>query len=275
MTAPSNYAYGNAPVPPRRSGMRTAGKWMFFIGLVLSLLAAAVLIWSFLSLGRLANEMDTQAYPVQGQTEVQMEAGSMRVLLTPNSGDPGCTVTGPDGQNVTVESDDALAELGDGSEARVAGAFTATSGGTYTIACDDTDAAVSGPISGTFLIAIVGAALSGLALIPLGILTIVGLILWLVGRSRDQRAQDSYRAGPGGGYGGPGYGGAGYAPQDTPSQGYGASQQPPYGQSGYGQSGSGDQGQSGYGQPDQQGYGQQQSPGNPDEPWAPPKDDRR
>ena len=44
MTQPSPYVYGSHPAPsgPRRSGMTKAGKWMFIIGLILSLLTVGV-----------------------------------------------------------------------------------------------------------------------------------------------------------------------------------------------------------------------------------------
>ena len=100
---------------------------------------------------------------------------------------------------------------------------------------------------------VLAAGLGLLALLGFGFLTLIGLILWLVGRNRDKKAMD----GPGGyGYStSSGYG---------QSQGYGAPPSPGYGQQGYGQ-GPQDRTQQ-WGTPGQQPPAQ----GSTDNPWAAP-----
>lgn len=251
-------SYANPPVR-RRSGMTTAGTWMFFIGLVLSVITLAVVVWGFMSSGSFLDDMteDTSAMS-GGEASVSMEAGDIRMVYDETgSGTTTCTVTLPDGSQAPLGSDD----LGGTAEGGIVGSYTATTAGQHTFSCEGGSPALSPNIDMGAMIGIGIAGIGVLALFPLGLLTVIGLIMWLVGRSRDSRAA----AAPAGGYGyGQGY-----------QQGYGQS----YGQQGYDQS----YGQQGYGQTPQdqaqtpQSYGQQQSQGNgnPDQPYAPPPPPRR
>lgn len=262
MTQPSPYVYGSHPAPsgPRRSGMTKAGKWMFIIGLILSLLTVGVIVWGGNQTLRAAEQMTQERVTVSGPTSVPMEAGSIRLILAPGGETPSCTVTGPDGSSVPVETDEALEDLaGDGSDLRVVGSFTGARSGEHVVECTGA-AEVSGQAGPGAIVGLAGAALGFLALLPLGFLTLLGLILWLVGRSRDAKAQQ-----PVGGYG---YPGQGY-PQQGPS---GPGQYPSYPQPGQGYGGQGYGGQTPgqstgqnpqdpYAAPPQPGYGQPQDYG--------------
>ncbi|WP_202613509.1 hypothetical protein [Ornithinimicrobium cerasi] len=242
----SSYAYGpSAQVPQRRSGMRTAGKWMFLIGLLLSLITAGVMIWGGSQAFRAFSAMENDLIPVEGTTTVSMPERSIRAIVSSSAEEPQCTVTDPDGVSVPTTPDQAVSDLAAGEQYRVVGTITAAEAGDYTVECSGGAAQVTGALPASGVIGITAAALGALALVPLGIITLLGLILWLVGRSRDRKAALApgvgYRQGQPVGYG--------------QSQGYGEGQQ------GYGQSQT--QGQRGYGQG--QGAGQE-----PHDPWAPP-----
>lgn len=245
-----SYGYQAAP---RRSGLTTAGKWMFIIGLVLSLITLAVTIWGGVQTARAVEAAQRGAVSLSSPQQVSMETGEMRLVLAESSAGAGCTVTLPDGTEQGLEQDDLATMDGGGSEIRPIGSFVAESAGEHTFACDEAGTELTGPVDSSALFGLVAAGLGFLVLLPLGLLTLIGLILWLVGRSRDKRALQEPVGSHGYGqpYGQQGYGGY---PQDTP--GYG---QPPYGdRSGHGQQGYGDQPypQAGDQPPGQQGYGQ-------------------
>lgn len=276
---PSDYAYGQAAVPPRKSGMTTPGKVLFFIGLVLSIVAVAVAVWGVVSTVRTASSMEADSVQVtQGQpVTVPMETDRVRLVLADSGQHPTCTVTSPSGADVPVTQDpafDAAAEQG----VTVVGTFTAQESGDHTVQCDG-DAMVSPSLGLSDVTGIVAAGIAFLALFPLVLLTLLGLILWLVGRSRDKKAALA-ASGYQGGYGGPGgYGGQGgygsgqsYGSAEQPygsGQAYGQGQ--PYGQGqSYDQSRSHDQGHP------PPGSGGWQSapppPQGPTDPYAAPQD---
>lgn len=251
----STYAYGpSAPVPSRRSGMRTAGRWMFFIGLILSLVTVAATIWGGVQVFRAATAMESSTIPVEGATTVPMAERSMRLIVSSGTDDPSCTVTAPDGSSVPTTPDQAMRDFAADQQYRVVGTITATSAGDYTVECS-APAEITGALPASAVIGATAVALGLLALIPLGILTLVGLILWLVGRSRDRKA--ALAPGVSWGYGG--------QPGPPP---YGAqSGQPQYGApSGARQYGDQHQQQQGYGDQHQQpgygGGGQDPAPGS-------------
>lgn len=278
--------YGSAPAP-RKSGMTTAGKWMFIIGLVLSVIAAVVMVWGFMQVVSGVQAMEDEATSLSSPQTVTMETGETRFVLTDAAGSVSCTVTLPDGSERALDQATS-GDITDQTTDDMAGAYTASTAGEHTFACEGSgDTQLSGPFGSAFLI---GAGVGSLALVglfPLGLITIIGLILWLVGRSRDKKA---LLAGPGygGPYGGQGYGQPAYGQQDYGQQGYGqgpaAGQQQGYGQApypgqqgpqdtpGWGQPGSDQHGQ-GYGGQGGQGYGGQgagSTPYDPDNPYGAP-----
>jgi hypothetical protein len=202
--------------------MTSAGKWMFIIGLVLSLIALAVLLWTGYRGVQVIQEVVDNSEPLGDGVTVTMAEGETRLVVAETGTPTGCTVTLPDGSEQQL--DQAGADQLDGQGLTTGGLFTAQTAGEHTFACEGGDNQLSGPVDFGSLGLLAVAAVAGLALVPLGLLTLIGLILWLVGRSRDQRAlrETSYRAGdPGQGYppppqDGP-YGGGSYPGQgDTP-----------------------------------------------------------
>ncbi len=227
--------------------MTTAGKWMFLIGLILTVLAGILAAWGVSRTVDMAQQMESESVSLAGGAQsVTMEEGATRMVVT-ESGAAGisCTVTLPDGSTTSLDGGDEMADSAlQDTEFGLVGTFTATSAGEHSFECEGGDAMLTPGFSADQLGGIIAAGLGFLALLPLGLLTLIGLILWLVGRGRDRRALQQ-PVGPGG-YGGhgSGYGGD--------SSAYGQTQDTPgwQGQQGYGQ------GQQGYGQ-GQQGYGQQ------------------
>lgn len=232
---PSDYAYGQAAVPPRKSGMTTPGKVLFFLGLLLSLVAVAVAVWGVTSTVRTASTMQADAIQVQQDTAttVPMEADRVRLILADPGTEPSCTVAAPNGQDVPVSQDpafDAAAQEG----LVVVGTFTAQTAGEHTVTCD-APAMISPSLGLSDVTGIVAAGIAFLALFPLVLLTLLGLVLWLVGRNRDKKAAlaaSGYGTGPGGyGTDAGGYDPRGYDPrggyQDTPPPGSGGWQSSP------------------------------------------------
>ena len=117
------------------------------------------------------------------------------------------------------------------TEFGLVGTYTAATAGEHSFECEGGDAMLTPGFSGDQLGGIIAAGLGFLALLPLGLLTLIGLILWLVGRGKDRRALQQ-PVGPGG-YGGHGHGYDGNSSaygqtQDTPGwQGYGQGAPPP------------------------------------------------
>lgn len=246
-------SYGN-PVKPRRSGMTTAGMWMFIVGLVLSVLAVIVGVWGTQQILSYAQSVESDSVTITGSATVELTEGEMRMVVAEGATAPSCTVTPPSGGTVPLDTAGAAEqqaiEDSSGTVGTVVGGHVATEAGEHTFTCDG-PATLAPGIDGATIGAFAAAGLGFLALLPLGLLTIVGLILWLVGRSKDRKAAQQPPMMGGGGYA---YGG-GYG-QPSDQQGYGQSQG--YGQQGYGQQ---PYGQSqGYGQQDS-GYGQSQGYG--------------
>ncbi|QFG68094.1 hypothetical protein [Ornithinimicrobium pratense] len=251
--------YGSAPTR-RRSGMTTAGKWMFIIGLVLSVITAGVMIWGFFQVVNAAEAIESESTSLSSPQTVTMDNGDRRIVLANSPGAVTCTVTLPDGTEQPLDGSDVDDVAADATTMTVIGGHAATTAGDHTFACEGGEAHLSGPIDSAFLIGAAAAGLALLALFPLGLITIIGLILWLVGRSRDKREQQGPMHAGGPGYGAP-YGQQGYG-----QQGYG---QAPYpGQQGYGQSGPQDS--PGWGQPGTGGQGGSGASYDPDNPYGSP-----
>lgn len=230
--------------------MTTAGKWMFIIGLILSIIAAGAAIWGVSRTVDVAQRMESQSVRLTSPQTVAMEQGDSRMVLNDvGAGSTSCTVTLPDGTQTDLEAPDATQDqIMQDAQMEIVGVHTAQTAGEYEFSCEGGDAMLTPGISMNDLGGAVAAGLGLLALLPLGLLTLIGLILWLVGRGRDKKALQTPVGSSGSGYA---YG---------PDQGYGQTS------GGYGQT-SGDYGQSqGYGQvppPPPQGYGQPTGKGDP------------
>ena len=214
--------------------MTTAGKVLFFVGLALSVIAVIVGIWGINRAIQDFSQMEADAFPVEGTASVPMDAGDVRFILSEQGTDPACTVTGPDGSDVPVTAETALDQAAAQEGTTLVGTFTATTAGEHTVTCDST-AELSPALGFRDAVGLGTAGLAFLALFPLGFITLLGLVLWLVGRSRDRKAA----TGPGGyGYStSSGYAEGGYG---APGQGYG--------QQGYGAAPGQEQGGQGYGE---------------------------
>lgn len=198
--------------------MATAGKWMFFIGLILGLVALGVVIWGGTQVVQATDALTQDTITVEGETTVPMQSQSMRFIIAEGNDTPVCTVTAADGTNVPVGSDEVISDLASDETGQIIGTITADEAGDYTVACTGGTVTVSGSLGSSVLIGAVAAGLGLVALLPLGLLTLIGLILWLVGRSRNKRAdQDA------GGYGYSTSTGSGYVdgPGYVDGQGYG------------------------------------------------------
>lgn len=248
---PSDYAYGQGAVPPRKSGMTTPGKVIFFVGLLLTLVAVAVAVWGVVTTVRTASTMEADSVMVQDSVTVPMEGDQVRLILADSGTSPSCTVTGPDGADVPVTQDPAFDAAAEGGVV-VIGTFTSEQAGDHTVSCDS-PAKLSPALGLQDAVGLVAAGIAFLALFPLVLITLLGLILWLVGRSRDKKAALAAS-----GYGGPGgYPGTPAGGYGTAGGAYGASQTGGYGQAG-------DQGQpSDYGQGQPGGYGTGQGGADP------------
>lgn len=231
-TSPSQYSYGQPAVPPRRSGMTTAGKVIFFVGLTLTVIAVAVGIWGITRAISDFSQMQDDAVAVQGSATVPMDTDDVRFILADQGTDPACSVSGPAGDDVPITSDATMEQAAGQEGVTVVGMFTATQAGEHTVSCDA--AAELSPALGIGDTVGIGAAgLALLALFPLGFLTLLGLVLWLVGRNKDKKAvlgTAGYGYSTSSGYPAGGYGDQGYG---APGQGHGASGQ------GYGAPGQG------------------------------------
>ncbi|HHU09323.1 MAG TPA: hypothetical protein GXZ60_04815 [Intrasporangiaceae bacterium] len=181
---PPPYASG----PPRKSGLRRAGGWMFFIGLALLILGIIGLVLGF---GRAVGsfdpaDFDSPTVEVAGSTPVDLTAGATRSLsASSTSADVAatCTVTGPNGSVQVVSSEvfgETIPNLAN---------FTAVDSGEHVIECSQPGVVLGpaidpGDIAGAGMILVGALLLGGLGFL----LALVGAIMWLVGRSRDNSA---------------------------------------------------------------------------------------
>lgn len=224
-TPPSQYAYGQPDVPSRRSGMTTAGKVLFLVGLVLTVITVVAGIWGLNRAIQDFSQMERDAVAVQGSASVPMEDGDVRLVLAPEGSATTCTVTGPGGEELQVSSDPTMGQAAAQEGITVVGTFTAAQAGEHTVTCDG-PAELSPALSLRDAVGIGTAGVAFLAFFPLAFITLLGLVLWLVGRSRDRKATVG-PSGPGYGYGyGAGYG----ATSGSPGPGYGHPDAAPGGQ---------------------------------------------
>jgi hypothetical protein len=116
-----------------------------------------------------------------------MAANSTRMIFAESGSAASCTVTDPDGASVEVGSDATFDQMASEDGMDLIGTFRSTDAGDYSVEC--TSPAQVGPeLRLGDMMGALAAGLAFLALVPLGLLTLLGLILWLVGRSRDNRA---------------------------------------------------------------------------------------
>ena len=256
---------------------------MFIIGLVLAIIAGITTAWGVSQTVKWATDMESESVSLAGGPQtVAMEQGDTRLVISEGSASGiSCTVTLPDGTQTSLSTadpsqEDALAQ----TDGDLVGAHTAATAGDYQFACEGGAATLTPGFGAGQIGAFLAAGIGFIALVPLGLLALIGLILWLVGRGKDSRALQQ-PVGPGGYGGGQGYG-QGYAGD---SSGYGRTEdypQPGQQSHGYGaqpgpqsyapRPGEGHGGQPGLGQnppPPPAGYGPPAG-ASPNDPYASP-----
>ncbi|USQ75504.1 hypothetical protein [Ornithinimicrobium cryptoxanthini] len=218
-------------------GKRRAGAITFWVGIAIGIASLALAIITGLASFNAITEAVSEAEPINGERSVTLQAGDERTIYQVEQGteQATCTVTGPDGQQLSLTRNaDLQGTSGDTTYVSV-GSFTAQESGEHQIACEGPRTLigpslnVAGAVGGIFgVLAGIGGMLLG------GLLVIIGAILWFIGRGESKRAMSG---GPGdygqGGYGQGGDGRGGYQ-QGGYQGGY---QQGGYQQGGYQQGG--------------------------------------
>lgn len=232
-------------------GKRKAGAITFWIGMAIGVASLALAIITGMASFNAITEAVAEAESMDGDTTVTLQAGDERTIYQVEQGTEQavCTVTGPDGEQLSLSRNADLEGTSNGTTYVNVGSFTAQESGDHLIACEGPRTLigpsldVAGAVGGFLgVLAGIGGMLLG------GLLVIIGAILWFIGRGESKRAMTHGS----GGYGSGGYGPGGYGPGGPggyESGGYGQGGYP----QGYGQGGS----PQGYGQGGSaQGYGQ-------------------
>lgn len=193
-----------SPGRPPGHRMRGIGRVLFWIGLALVLVSvAAGIIVAFTGFSRLAESAGSRE-PVDGSLQVSLEQNERRLFYVPaeahqttgRDGEPDttytpladshCTVDGPAAEELQVSGTQYFSMNGDHYMAD--GGVIAREAGTYTITCTpdpaDAQVVVAPPIAvGQIVGGVSGILIAVFGGLGFGTLTVVGLVLWLVGRS--------------------------------------------------------------------------------------------
>lgn len=171
--------------------MRKVGKAIFFISLILGVIGFVGGIFAIVySVSSISDATDNAATG-SGQMEHHAPAGSEWTIFSSSSGSGNCEVTGPDGSSVPVRSGVSASVDSGSTQLNSVGTFTAATEGTYQVSCDaSVGSIVLLPTSEVksfvgWLGASVFLFVMGSLMIPV---VITGLILWLVGRSKEKQA---------------------------------------------------------------------------------------
>ncbi|USQ79048.1 hypothetical protein [Ornithinimicrobium faecis] len=202
-------------------GKRRTGAITFWIGIVIGLGSLALAIITGMMSFNAISDAVSDATPIDGSKSITLQAGDERTIYQVEQGseEAVCTVTGPDGQELSLSRNSTVeGTSGDTTYVNV-GNFTADQAGEHQVACEGPRTLigpsldVAGTIGGIFgVLAGIGGILVG------GLLVIIGAILWFLGRGERKRA---LTGGPGG-YGQGSYQQGGYQggppPPPPPSQ---------------------------------------------------------
>ena len=196
-------AYSTAPPPGR--GLRRWGAGLFWVGLVITVVSLVVTAASGFSLARNAEGLE-DARAIVGSTSVTLQAGELRGIVKESTqdADPSCTVTGPDGGDLPVRGADELSSQWGMLSFLVVADFEATASGEHTVSCEGAAATLIPPVGVDGLLGGAFVLVAGVLGMGFGLtLALIGLVLWLVGRSQSSKAAQ----GPAGyqGYPPPGY----------------------------------------------------------------------
>lgn len=207
---------GRAPGPHGRAPgtrMRGIGRLLFWIGGILSIVCiAAGVILAVSGFTRVA-ESASISHPVDGPTEIDLESGERMMYYVPGVVDPStagsghgpgygsdddsdspdyvavgsahCSATGP--SVVDIRPGGTKHTTSRGGETRVSdGGFTAENAGTYTVTCSPdagVDVTLGPPTDVGGILSGIGGVLAGVfGALAFGAVTLLGLVLWLVGR---------------------------------------------------------------------------------------------
>ena len=204
MTAAGHPQYHQPAGRPPGKRMRGVGRGLFWTGLALLLVSVAVgVIVAYMGFSRLA-ESAGDRQPVDGSVQVTLQQNERRLYYVPaeahqSTGSDGetdttytplaqsnCTVEGPDAKEIQVHGTQQFTQNGRPHIAD--GGMIAHEAGTYTVTCSptpaDAEVVVAPPIAvgqivggvGGILIAVFGG-------LGFGLVAVLGLILWLVGRN--------------------------------------------------------------------------------------------
>lgn len=207
-------------------GKRKGGAITFWVGIAIGIASLALAIITGLGTFNAINDAVNNAQPINGSTSVTLQAGDERTIYQIEQGaeQAVCTVTGPDGQELTLNRGSEIqGTSGDTTYVNV-GNFTAEQSGEHQIDCEGPRTLmgpavnVAGAIGGIFgVFAGIGGIFLG------GLLVIIGAILWFIGRGESKRAASG---GPGG-YGPGGYQQGGYQQGGYQQGGYQGGPPPP------------------------------------------------
>ncbi len=167
---------------------------MIIGGIILGLAAAVGITIAIVSILRITGDAEQIIeHPPEGAATITAEEGELVVLyVQEGAGQPYCTVGGPPAPDSvgTGTSVNYSYEGGGGDRWVSFDSFTAEdAGGDYSIDCGGTPFAAGPPVSIGAILGTVGGILTAVLGGGLGLLLlIIGLILWLVGRSRSSAA---------------------------------------------------------------------------------------
>lgn len=223
----------NVPGSLPGRGKRKGGAITFWVGVVLGLASLALAIITGLASFNSISDAVSDASPIDGERSISLQAGDERTIYQVEQGSEAasCTVTGPDGQQLSLSRTSEIeGTTGDTTYVNV-GNFTAEQSGEHLVACEGPRTLVGPALDVASTVGGIFGVLAGIGGIFLGaVLAIIGAIVWFIGRGESKRAA---LAGPTG-FGGP-YPPGGYPPQGGYQQGGppGGYQQGSYGQGGY------------------------------------------
>lgn len=207
--------------------MTRVGRAICLIGAVLTLIVGAAGWWGAAQgLSSLRDGGADVALHSGHDATVPMEVGDWRLILAESSEAISCTVTGPDERELALDAQGSLTISGQQGSMELIGRISATQTGDHHITCEGGSTLITPAFNSGNLLSFTLVAFAGLALIPLVLLTLLGLLFWVVGATRDRRrraaAARAAFAGAPGGYPGE------YAPQDTAYPHYGEEPIDPY-----------------------------------------------
>lgn len=197
--------------------MRSIGRLLFWIGGILTIVCiAGGVVLAVSGFTRVA-ESASISHPVDGPTEIDLEAGERMLYYVPGVVDPStagsghgsgygsgygsdddsdspdyvpagsahCSATGP--SVVDIRPGGTKHTTSRGGETRVSdGGFTAENAGTYTVTCNPDagiDVTLGPPTDVGGILSGIGGVLAGVfGALAFGAVTLLGLVLWLVGR---------------------------------------------------------------------------------------------